>query len=77
MKEPAFWQEGPDVDGLPGRVGDIVFWMSMRPRWIVEWQPQNGGVYVVVDAAGNIGTARPDELTRDFRKFYDTILEDE
>lgn len=67
-----FWSEGPPIDGLPGRVGDIVFWMSTRPRWIVEWQPQNGGVFAVVDADGNVGTARPSELTRDFRRRADS-----
>lgn len=62
------WFEGPEIEGLKARVGHIVFLRGdKRPRWIVEWQPQNGHVFVVVDAAGEIATANPDELTRDFR----------
>lgn len=62
------WYAGPDVGGMPARVGHIVFLRGdKRPRWIVEWQPHNGHVFVLVDADGAIATARPDELTRDFR----------
>jgi hypothetical protein len=63
-----FWDRGPEIDGLPGRVGDLVFWDGKKPWWIAEWQPQNGRVFVVVDASGTIGTASPEELTRDFRR---------
>lgn len=59
---------GPPIDGKPGEVGDIVFWGERRPFWIVEWQPDNGGVFAIVDADGEIGLASPDELTRDFRR---------
>ena len=62
-------QEGPDIDGLPGRVGDLVFWArnSKAPWWIVEWQPDNFRVFAIVNAMGDIGLAGPDELTRNFR----------
>lgn len=62
-----FWTEGPPIDGQAGRIGDLVFWRDRKPRWIVEWQPDNGRVFVLVDADGNIATADPIELTRDFR----------
>lgn len=55
------------IDGLPGQTGDVVFWYDRRPWWIVEWQPDNGPVYAIVDANGGIGLAGADELTRDFR----------
>lgn len=63
-------QEGPAIDGLPGRVGDIVFWTanSKAPWWIVEWQPDNGEVFAIVNAMGDIGLAGADELTRNFRR---------
>lgn len=61
-------EDGDLIDGEPGQVGDLVFWGDRRPWWIVEWQPDNGRVFVVVDAAGTIGTATASELTKDFRK---------
>ena len=63
------WAIGPDIDGMPGRVGDLVFWRDAdrRPWWIVEWQPNNGMSFAIVDAAGVVGVASPSELTRDFR----------
>lgn len=62
-------QEGPEIDGLPGRVGDLVFWAaySKVPWWIVEWQPDNGECFAIVNASGDIGLAGADELTRNFR----------
>lgn len=62
-------QVGPEIDGLPGRVGDIVFWAanSRAPWWIVEWQPDNGECFAIVNAMGDIGLAGADELTRNFR----------
>ena len=62
-------QEGPAIDGLAGRVGDLVFWAahSKVPWWIVEWQPDNGEVFAIVNAMGDIGVAGVDELTRNFR----------
>lgn len=60
-------QVGAEIDGIPGRVGDIVFWASQAPWWIVEWQPDNGEVFAIVNAMGDIGVAAPDELTRSFR----------
>ena len=61
--------EGDPIEGRPGKVGELVFWGEFRrPWWIVEWQPDNGRCYAVVDAAGVVGTAGADELTRDFRK---------
>ena len=62
-------QEGAEIDGLPGRVGDLVFWAanSKAPWWIVEWQPDNGEVFAIVNAMGDIGLAAADELTRNFR----------
>jgi hypothetical protein len=60
-------EESDLIDGIPGKAGELVFWDGRKPWWIVEWQPGNGRVFVVVDAAGTIGTAGADELTRDFR----------
>lgn len=62
-------QVGPEIDGLPGKVGDLVFWSanSRAPWWIVEWQPDNGEVFAIVNAAGDIGVAGPEALTRNFR----------
>lgn len=61
----------PDmIDGIPGGVGELVFWknhVSPAPWWIVEWQPDNGRVFAIVNAEGHIGTAPSDELSRDFR----------
>jgi hypothetical protein len=59
----------PAIDGKPAEHGDLVFWMGSGPQpwWIVEWQPHNGSVYVIVNASGEIGTAGPEQLTRDFR----------
>jgi hypothetical protein len=64
------WTEGPSIDGIPGRIGDLVFRKASgrEPWWIVEWQPGNGNSFAIVDAAGTIGVASHDELTRDFRK---------
>lgn len=63
------WAIGPDIDGMPGRVGNLVFWRGAgrKPWWIVEWQPTNGMSFAIVDAAGVVGVAAPEELTRDFR----------
>lgn len=69
MAGESFWDRGADIDGTPGKVGDLVFWATeKRPWWIVEWQPQNGNVFVIVNCEGDIATAAPGELTRDFRK---------
>lgn len=64
------WTQGPEIDGIPGRVGDLVFWKAFgkAPWWIVEWQPDNGESFAIVDATGTIGIARASDLTRDFRK---------
>lgn len=65
------WMQGPDIDGMPGRVGDLVFWLdheSHAPWWIAEWQPHNGGVFAIVNADGAVGTASAGELSRDFRR---------
>lgn len=73
MKTTEPWATGPDIDGIPGEIGHVVFWPGdtspRRPWWIVEWQQDNGGVFVIVNADGVIGTATPNELTRDFRKY--------
>ena len=61
----------PDtIDGFIGNMGDLVFWKghaSPAPWWIAEWQPDNGNVYAIVNAAGEVGTAPASELSRDFR----------
>lgn len=63
---------GDPIEGRPGVIGELVFWGEFRrPWWIVEWQPDNGHCYAVVDAAGVVGTAGADELTRDFRNAGD------
>lgn len=64
-----FWKQGEDIDGEPGKVGDLVFWPrnSRVPWWIVEWQPQNSRVFVIVNAMGDVGVAAAYELSRDFR----------
>lgn len=59
------------IDGIPGGVGELVFWKvheSHAPWWIAEWQPDNGRVFAIVNAAGAVGTAPASELSRDFRK---------
>jgi len=59
------------IDGIPGGVGELVFWKNNvlpAPWWIVEWQPDNGRVFAIVNAEGRIGTASADELSRDFRR---------
>lgn len=62
--------DGPEIDGIAGRPGDLVFRLggTTAPWWIVEWQPDNGESFVLVNATGNIAVAGADELTRDFRK---------
>lgn len=61
-------QVGPDIDGLPGVVGNLVFMpYSRAPLWICEWQPDNGGVFDVVDSLGNHTLAEPSNLTRNHR----------
>lgn len=64
------YDEPDDIDGEPGAVGDIVFWDDRKPRWILEWQPDNGRVFAIIDADGNVGVAGADELTRDWREGY-------
>lgn len=63
--------DDPDlIDGIPGGPGELVFWRnheSPAPWWIAEWQPGNGRVFAIVNAAGEVGTAGADELSRDFR----------
>lgn len=61
-------QDGPEIDGIPGRPGDLV-WLKYRraPHWITEWQPDNGPVFDVVDALGNHTLADPEDLTRNHR----------
>ena len=59
------------IDGIPGGVGELVFWKghhSPAPWWIAEWQPDNGRVFAIVNAEGVVGTAPASELSRDFRK---------
>lgn len=59
------------IDGIPGGVGELVFWKSHESRapwWIAEWQPDNGRVFAIVNADGVVGTATASELSRDFRK---------
>lgn len=60
-------QPGAPIDGVAGEIGDIVFWVGDKPYWIVEWQPDNGEVYAIVNAKGEIGLAAAEDLTRDFR----------
>ena len=60
-------QTGPDIDGLPGMAGDIVFFHGRAPYWIVEWQPDNGEVFAIVNALGEIALVGPESLTRNFR----------
>jgi len=71
MGDKQEWAQGPAIDGIPGNVGDLVFWTaheSHAPWWIAEWQPENGQVFAIVNASGEVGTAPASELTRDFRK---------
>ena len=43
--------------------GTMVFWTDeKKPRWVVEFQPQNGNSYWLVDASGNSAVASPEEL---------------
>lgn len=65
---------GPCITGIPGMVGDMVFLAfdgedssRSKPHWIAEWQPDNGEVFAIVDAHGNVTLAEPLELTRDWR----------
>ena len=72
MRGPGFAEDrlqyGPDIDGIPGRPGDLVWLAYSRcPHWIAEWQPDNGPVFDVVDALGNHTMADPDDLTRNSR----------
>lgn len=61
-------QDGPDIDGLPGRPGDLVFLRYRHaPHWICEWQPDNGPAFDVVDALGHHTLADPEDLTRNSR----------
>ena len=61
-------QVGPDIDGLPGVIGSLVFQHGSRaPVWICEWQPDNGHVFDVVDAQGNHTLTGPEQLTRNHR----------
>ena len=64
-----FWNQGPEIDGIPGKVGDLVFWVgnSRVPWWIAEWQPQNGKVFAIINALGDVGVAAPEDLSRNFR----------
>ena len=71
MSEDQEWMQGPEIDGMTGLVGDLVFWknhVSRAPWWIAEWQPDNGRVFAIVNAEGHVGTAPASELSRDFRK---------
>ena len=44
--------------------GDMVFWGSAVPHWVIEWQPENGpGAYWLVNGAGESAVAAPSELT--------------
>ncbi len=70
MSNTEEWMQGPEIDGMPGLAGDLVFWKghaSPAPWWIAEWQPDNGRVFAIVNAAGVVGTAPASELSRDFR----------
>ena len=64
-----FWTQGPEIDGIPGKVGDLVFWKgnSRVPWWIAEWQPQNGKCFAIFNALGDVGVAAPENLSRNFR----------
>jgi hypothetical protein len=71
MDDEHEWAQGPEIDGITGTIGDLVFWKghgSPAPWWIAEWQPNNGRVFAIVNAIGDVGTAPAGELTRDFRK---------
>lgn len=71
VDEPEELEEIDRIDGIPGGVGELVFWKghdSPAPWWIAEWQPDNGRVFVIVNAEGDVGTAPASELSRDFRK---------
>lgn len=63
--------DDPDlIDGIPGGVGELVFWVGHpghAPWWIAEWQPHNGRVFVIINATGTVGTAKAHDLSRDFR----------
>lgn len=68
--EPEEPEEIDRIDGIPGGVGELVFWKwhaSPAPWWIAEWQPDNGRVFAIVNAKGDVGTASASELSRDFR----------
>ena len=45
--------------------GDMVFWGSAVPHWVIEWQPENGegGSYWLVNGAGETPVATEDEIT--------------
>ena len=47
--------------------GEMVFWSADndgRPRWVIEWQKNNGdGCYWLVDASGEGCTATKGELS--------------
>jgi hypothetical protein len=61
-------QDGPEIDGIPGRVGDLVFmFYTSVPFWICEWQPDNGPVFDVVNALGEHSLVGPEDLTRNSR----------
>lgn len=70
-QEPCEDDDDPElIDGIPGGAGELVFWKNHKspaPWWIAEWQPDNGRVFAIVNAAGAVGTAGADELSRDFR----------
>jgi hypothetical protein len=44
--------------------GDMVFWGSAVPHWVIEWQPENGpGAYWLVNGAGETPVATEDDIT--------------
>ncbi|MBG95064.1 MAG: hypothetical protein CL793_07410 [Chloroflexi bacterium] len=44
--------------------GDMVFWGTRRrPYWVIEFQPDNGNAYWIVDARGEWAVATFDELS--------------